>query len=61
MYFFYFFSDKYTQDVSKCFVHKWWVGNKPTSRKIVKISKEYMSKHFSEVHAEASIHLSVGE
>ena len=29
------FSDKCTQDVSKYFVYKWWVGEKPAFRKIV--------------------------
>ena len=34
---------------------------KPTSRKLVKISKKYMRKQFSEVYAKAIIHLSIGE
>ena len=34
MYFFYFFSHKCTQGyASKGFTYKWWVGDKPTSRK----------------------------
>ena len=45
-----FFSDKCAQDVWKCFVYKWWVGDKPTSRKIVKISKNVCENDFTTIH-----------
>ena len=51
----------YTGYFSKCFVYKWWVGDKPTSRKIVTISKKYMWKQFYEVNAKAIIQLIVDE
>ena len=41
-----FFTDKCTQDVSKCFVYR-WVGDKPTSHKIAKIWKNIWENSFT--------------
>ena len=47
--------------VSKDFVYRWWMGDKPTSRKSVKISKQHMWKQFFGVYAKAIIHHNVGK
>ena len=62
MYFFYFLAKNALRMYFKMFCfYKWWVGNKPKSRKTVKILKRYMWKQFWEVYAKLVIHLNVGE
>ena len=62
MYFFYFSATYALKMSSKCFVYKWWVGDKQTFRKIVlKFKKIHLWKQLSEVYAKTIILLSVGE
>ena len=63
MYFFYFLAINALRTSSKCFVYKWWVGDKSTEydKIVLKIWKINMWKQLRKVYAKTIIHFSVGE
>ena len=61
MYFFYFLTINALKMSSKCFVNKWWVGDKPTEfgKTVLNIWKTNMWKQLCEVYAKTILRGSV--